>query len=152
MKKCAVYIEKVNGDVFIKDKNGNAVYKAFKDSWKACEFARNMGHDIAYDAKSAKEMEEKAEIMSLPFTEETMCIFCGGEYHMKKMTVAEVRKACKISGKHSDMSELRSRGGLCHAHIFDNAPEVEGYVGPMWGGLDTPLRYEASKVFEQMSI
>lgn len=80
-----------------------------------------------------------------------MCVFVGGSLDGKKMTVGDVLKTKNVIGKMNDMSEYRKSGYLCHAHIFDNAPEVEGYVGTMWGGIDTPLRYEASKVFEQMS-
>ena len=152
MKKCTVYIEKIGNNVYIKDKTGNAIYNAFDDAWKAHKFAKNMGHKIAYDARGAAESDEKDAVMARPFTEDTMCVFVGGEYDGLRITVKSVRETCKVRGKMSDMSEYRKNGGMCYAPIFDNAPEVEGYVGPMWGGLGTPFRYETSEVYEKMSM
>lgn len=152
MKKCAVYIEEIGSNVYINNKDGNSIYKPFDDAWKAREFAENMGHKIAYNAKDAAESDEKDAVMARPFGEDTMCVFVGGEFDGLRMSVRQVRWHGKVRGKMSDMSEYRKNGGMCYAPIFDNAPEVEGYVGPMWGGLGTPFRYETSEVYAQMSI
>lgn len=103
-----------------------------------------------FDVKTEEKMHD--EIGHKPFTEDTKCVFVGGKMNGKVMTVAELRKTGLVRGKAADWSKVRSKMFACPMAIFDNAPKVSGYVGPMWGGYLTPLRYETSEVYEQLSI
>lgn len=103
-----------------------------------------------FDVKTEEKMHD--EIGHKPFTEDTKCVFVGGKMNGKVMTVAELRKTGSVTGKAKDWSEERGKMFHCPMEIFDNAPIVSGYIGPMWGGSMTPLRYETSEVYEQLSI
>ena len=100
--------------------------------------------------------KEYEAMMNKPFTADTMCEFVGGALDGRKMKVSEVLKVCKIRGKHADWSKERrdmiNGCGGCPYPIFDNAPLVAGYVGPMAGFPDAPLRYETQCVYDQLSM
>lgn len=87
-----------------------------------------------------------------PHTDATRVVFVGGKYDGKLMTVKEARELPELLGTECDLSEERSRGLCVHYPIFDNAPMFEGYVGPMAGGSETPLRYESWYVYENMIV
>lgn len=87
-----------------------------------------------------------------PHTDATSVVFVGGKFGGRVMTVGQVKNLPELRGYVSDMKEERGRGYCVHYPIFDNAPKVEGYAGPMAGGSETPLRYESWKVYESMSV
>jgi len=98
-----------------------------------------------------KERKRKDKVFNAPFREDTLCVFVGGKFNGKVMTVAEARETVAVSGTSHDWSEDRKRGGGCPYPIFDNAPRFYGYMGPMAGTSSCPLRYETSDVYAQLS-
>ena len=99
---------------------------------------------------------EYKAMMNKPFTDDTVCEFVGGPLDGRKIKVSDVMKECEVNGKHEDYSEMRKKMisgfGYCPHTIFDNAPLVKGYIGPMAGSPDAPLRYETQGVYDMMSI
>ena len=87
-----------------------------------------------------------------PHTDATRVVFVGGKYAGKVMTVGQVKILPEFRGYNADMTDERKCGYCVHHPIFDNAPRVEGYAGPMAGGEDTPLRYESWDMYEMMSM
>lgn len=148
----AVYIkDEGEGKFTLRDFKDNKV-QTFNSRYSAKDYAHKMKWHYCQSLSDAICYENERRVKDGTFTDGTMCVFVGGALDGKKMTVGDVLKTKKVIGKMNDMSEYRKSGYLCYAHIFDNAPKVEGYVGPMWGGLETPFRYETSEVYAQMSI
>lgn len=59
--------------------------------------------------------------------------FIGGKYHGKCLTYDEVMKI--FNGKFSpDYTKKPAEGRLCPRKELDNSPQVDGYIGAMWGG------------------
>lgn len=91
-------------------------------------------------------------MMDKPFTEDTVCAFFGGALDGKTMTVGELLKSGMVRGKNADNSKLRKSCAYAPYAIFDNAPLVKGYLGPMGGSPEAPLRYESQKVYDALSM
>lgn len=64
--------------------------------------------------------------------------FVGGELNGKMWHYASLEVRDLISGYNNDLSVARARGRLCQRAELDNQPLVDGYYGPMYGGM----RYE----------
>ena len=92
------------------------------------------------------------EYLDRPHDDSTRCFFVGGRWNGRTMTVGLVKKLGIAVGKSRDYSDRRSLGfGACPARVFDNAPLIEGYVGPMAGDEDAPLRYESPEAYAMFS-
>ena len=131
-------------------------YMTDYDKKMAEDQAERDRHYAEFKAEQKRKEELAERVKSQPFTEDTMCVIVTRKpdgWHEETMTVAQLRKDKRHSGHlGADLSAQRARGMLCKAHIFDNAPLLDKYIGPMWGGLETPLRYENQQAYDELSI
>lgn len=155
--KRALYIEEQkDGTCLLKDAEGNTHGYPFPDSIAAGNYRRQNGYKFAYDLDAAKKSDADDRVEDDPHTGDTLCQFVGGVLNGKSLDVDGLIRECRRlgikTGRHADNSAKREAGCLCPARIFDNAPTIEGYCGPMWGGIEHPLRYETWDVYNRMSI
>ena len=150
--KRAVFLEEDMGIFRLRDGDGKQVGPSFQTYGDARRYRDGNGYQFASSVEDAHERDLDDAVEDAPFTEETLCQFCGGILNGKVMTVAELRKQGIEIVKNPDRSAERDAGHLCPARIFDNAPHVKGYCGPMWGGREHPLRYETREVYDALSI
>lgn len=78
--------------------------------------------------------------------------FCGGELNDKVLTREQINKISNSLTK--DYSKERENGATVHRKELDNQPMVEGYLGPMYNGIDYGkiyLRYETQEVYDIVS-
>ena len=61
--------------------------------------------------------------------------FAGGPLNGKFWHYAALEVRGLITGYNKDMSAVRACGRLCQREELDNQPLVNGYYGPMWGGV-----------------
>jgi len=98
-----------------------------------------------------EEEKRKKVVFNSPFTDETLCVFVGGRYDGKVMSVKELKER-EECGKRHDYSGVRKFGYPDTPYtILDNAPLVQGYLAPMAGTSGCPLRYETFEIYNQLS-
>ena len=83
------------------------------------------------------------EILNQECTDKTRCVFVGGDWNGRTMTVGLVKTLKLDDGVVDKPTGHR---------IFFGAPKIKGYIGPMTGGKFAPLRYESPDVYNLMSI
>ena len=78
--------------------------------------------------------------------------FVGGKLNNRILTREEINEISNELTK--DYSEERKKGIAVHRKELDNQPTVEGYLGPMYNGIDYGkiiLRYETQEVYDMLS-
>lgn len=78
--------------------------------------------------------------------------FVGGKLNNRILTREEINKISNELTK--DYSKEREMGITVHRKELDNQPMVEGYIGPMYNGIDYGkifLRYETQEVYDMLS-
>ena len=78
--------------------------------------------------------------------------FVGGKLNNRILTREEINEISNELTK--DYSEERKNGIAVHRKELDNQPTVEGYLGPMYNGIDYGkiiLRYETQEVYDMLS-
>ncbi len=100
---------------------------------------------VVYEVKLGEAFSKKYEkVKDDALTDSTKCSFHGGILSGKILTVGEIRFRGLEIGRVADRSREREEGVmLCHARVFDNAPLLNGYGSPSWGGEEIPLWYES---------
>lgn len=108
--------------------------------------------------KNREERERKCdELRNSESNDDTVCILVSrdvmGNFKSEVMTVRELRERGIWDGKTRtpDLSERRAKGALVHCRFLDNAPVLPKFNGPMFDGLEHPLRYETQEVFDALS-
>ena len=66
------------------------------------------------------------------------------------MTLAEAREVFTVSGISPTYDDSVQR--IVPRKDLQGKPRFAGFLGPMWGGDDTPLRYETQEQYDALSV
>ena len=109
--------------------------------------------------RNREENERKCdELRNSVNTDDTICVLVArdntGAFKSEVMSVREMRERGIWDGKtrSPDYSARRAKGHLVPCRILDNAPRLPHFCGPMFDGLEHPLRYESQEAYDLLSM